>query len=594
HTGVSLAEGSYSFTAKATDASSNTSDASSAYAVVVDTTAPTGLALSTTSLTSTGAVGGASVATLSASDTHAITYGLATGDGSNDANNARFSIDGNTLKVGGSALAAGSYWIRLKASDAAGNTAYQAFTVSVSAPPPSATPDPSPSSPSTTEIVGGVAVVTRTETDGFGQPIEVVSVPTVPAVHPETGAPIQSISVPLVRGSNGAALLGADLPAGFGLRVEGPTDGFRTPSQALADLTGILGARSGDGSMAQLAAPVLGSLPNDTPVVLRTIVPSVPAGVTQAPERPIVISAPADATGTREALVIDVRNMPKGTVIALHNVEFAAIVGAVRLTGGEGSQVVVGDGAAQTILLGADDDTLYGGGGDDVVSSRTGNDQLHGDEGNDTVQGGEDNDALFGGNGGDLLLGNTGADLLLGNMGADTLYGGLDGDTLYGGRDDDALFGNDEADRLEGDDGADRLFGNTGTDLLLGNMGADTLYGGLGNDTLYGGREDDWLFGDLGDDVLFGDGGNDTLAGGAGADLFVFGQRFDAGAGDGHNVIADFNAADGDRIHLRSGLSYTLTASGAGEAVIVFSNNDTVTLSGVQNDQVQSAWFISG
>ncbi|HYH37189.1 MAG TPA: Ig-like domain-containing protein, partial [Azospirillum sp.] len=45
HTGVSLAEGSYSFTAKATDASSNTSDASSAYAVVVDTTAPTGLAL---------------------------------------------------------------------------------------------------------------------------------------------------------------------------------------------------------------------------------------------------------------------------------------------------------------------------------------------------------------------------------------------------------------------------------------------------------------------------------------------------------------------------------------------------------------------
>ena len=64
--------------------------------------------------------------------------------------------------------------------------------------------------------------------------------------------------------------------------------------------------------------------------------------------------------------------------------------------------------------------------------------------------------------------------------------------------------------------------------------------------------------------------------------------------GDGHDVIADFNAAEGDRILLRSGLTYTLAANGAGDAVIVFSNNDDVTLTGVRRDQVQSTWFVTG
>ena len=76
--------------------------------------------------------------------------------------------------------------------------------------------------------------------------------------------------------------------------------------------------------------------------------------------------------------------------------------------------------------------------------------------------------------------------------------------------------------------------------------------------------------------------------------MFIFGQRFADGLGDGHDVITDFNAAEGDRILLRDGLTYTLAANGAGDAVIVFSSNDDLTLTGVRRDQVQSTWFVTG
>ena len=48
-----------------------------------------------------------------------------------------------------------------------------------------------------------------------------------------------------------------------------------------------------------------------------------------------------------------------------------------------------------------------------------------------------------------------------------------------------------------------------------------------------------------GDDILSGGLGADRLEGGSGADLFVFGE-VDAG----RDLIADFNAAEGDRIDL--------------------------------------------
>lgn len=89
-----------------------------------------------------------------------------------------------------------------------------------------------------------------------------------------------------------------------------------------------------------------------------------------------------------EALVIDARNLPQGTELQPDNVEFAIVIGSVRVTGGNGKNYVIGDDAEQFIVLGA---------GNDTIASKQGDDQLYGDAGNDHVVGGEGNDTLYGG-----------------------------------------------------------------------------------------------------------------------------------------------------------------------------------------------------
>jgi large repetitive protein len=130
-TSSTLAAGTHTLSAKATDAAGNTSSASSGLSITVETTAPSGLAVSTTTINSSTATSAATIATLSASDAQTITYSLATGSAGNDADNGHFSISGTALNVGGTALLAGTYHIYVAATDAAGNASYQALTLNV-------------------------------------------------------------------------------------------------------------------------------------------------------------------------------------------------------------------------------------------------------------------------------------------------------------------------------------------------------------------------------------------------------------------------------------------------------------------------------
>ncbi|NVD99869.1 Ig-like domain-containing protein [Massilia sp. BJB1822] len=135
-TASSMSAGSHTVTAKAVDAAGNVSAASTALSVNIDTAAPTALALSTNTIGLSSAVGAATVATLSATDSNAVSYALVSGDGSNDAENGRFTLAGNVLKVGGTALTVGSYKVYLAATDAAGNVTKQAFVINVTEKPP--------------------------------------------------------------------------------------------------------------------------------------------------------------------------------------------------------------------------------------------------------------------------------------------------------------------------------------------------------------------------------------------------------------------------------------------------------------------------
>ncbi|MGQ9368133.1 SwmB domain-containing protein [Azospirillum sp. ST 5-10] len=424
-------------------------------------------------------------------------------------------------------------------------------------PPTSSDPGPS--------VVDGVAVDTTTTTNPDGSTSHTVVVPVVDPSRAESVGGNTVADIPLVSGG-GRAYLAAQVPTGFGLQASGPT-GAKAAGGSLDDLIQAIERHTDAGSADQAALTGGGSsflegLPADTPLLVQTIVPAMGAGA--APGAVLTISGTGtEAGGPATALVIDARNLPAGTEIALDNVSFAAVIGNVRISGGAGSQVVTGDSQDQHMVLGADDDTLHGGAGNDFVGSEGGADVLHGDLGDDTVTGGAD---------GDLLFGNPGTDALYGNLGADTLFGGQGDDQAFGGQDGDVLHGNLGADALHGNLGTDRLFGNQGDDLLYGNQGGDTLFGGQGDDRLFGGQ---------GDDVLVGNLGDDTLTGGLGADLFR--------AGEGADVVADFDAAAGDRLDA-GGAAWTVRAGDAG-AVVDFGSGNTLTLVGVRPAEVADSWF---
>jgi hypothetical protein len=122
-----LSDGSHDLTVKQTDLAGNVSTASTALTVVIDTTAPTAIALSAATATEAGATAGTTIATLSASDAHAVSYSLVAGSNGNDASNAQFSIVGGALKPIVD-LTVGTYHVYVDAVDAAGNHGQQALT----------------------------------------------------------------------------------------------------------------------------------------------------------------------------------------------------------------------------------------------------------------------------------------------------------------------------------------------------------------------------------------------------------------------------------------------------------------------------------
>ncbi len=236
--------------------------------------------------------------------------------------------------------------------------------------------------------------------------------------------------------------------------------------------------------------------------------------------------------------------------------------------------VDAGDGKDR-VFGGAKDDYLAGGKGDDVLygdNSFTDKTPKPGNvtaAGNDTIDGGEGRDLIWGEGGDDSLSGGLGDDQLIGDgevaelvsslHGRDTLDGGAGDDYLMGGGGDDLLMGGDGDDFLSGDDqstrdddtiltGNDVLDGGAGADFMLGSGGDDQLSGGTGDDTIFAGTGNDWVDGGDGGDYLEGENGNDTLLGGAGSDTLDGGAGddvLDGGAGD--DVIA---AGTGSNVYL--------------------------------------------
>jgi Ca2+-binding RTX toxin-like protein len=152
-------------------------------------------------------------------------------------------------------------------------------------------------------------------------------------------------------------------------------------------------------------------------------------------------------------------------------------------------------------------------------------------------------------------------------MGNDTVATGAGDDFAVGGKDNDLLFG------------------EAGGDVVWGNLGNDTLDGGDGNDQVRGGQGDDSVTGGAGDDFVSGDRGADTVAGGLGADLFHASQD------SGLDRVIDFHVAEGDRVLLDPGTTYTVSQVGT-DTVINMGGDNQMVLVGVDLSTLPSGWIL--
>jgi len=209
-------------------------------------------------------------------------------------------------------------------------------------------------------------------------------------------------------------------------------------------------------------------------------------------------------------------------------------------------------------------DTIDGGNGDDII---------YGEGGNDIITGGAGTNRLYGGNGNDVFIGGVGSDIFYGGDGTDTVsyinagpgvsdfidlattgsYGLATGDAYLSienvdaSNNSDVVWGTTDNNVINGNGGNDDLYGLAGDDILNGGSGNDYFRPDAGDDTVNGGDGDDTInaqFDDaFGIDTVHGDAGNDTITGNgfgryygdADNDTFYVGSGayvFDGGSGE--------------------------------------------------------------
>lgn len=285
-----------------------------------------------------------------------------------------------------------------------------------------------------------------------------------------------------------------------------------------------------------------------------------------------------DFSGYGQNQIIDLRAGSFSSVGGLRgNVSIALGVTIEQAIGGSGSDILIGNDAANNVLTGnsaanrldggAGVDTLIGGLGDEVYVMDVAGDVVTelANQGTDTVQAGMS--YSLSANIEHLILtgataindtGNSLNNTITGNSAANSLDGGAGIDTMIGGLGDDIYFVDNAGDVVTelASQGTDTVNSSV-THSLAANVENLTLTGtgaisGTGNELnniILGNSGANILSGGAGKDVLTGGGGKDSLTGGSGADAFIFTALTDSSMA-ALDLITDFNWADGDTIDL--------------------------------------------
>lgn len=247
--------------------------------------------------------------------------------------------------------------------------------------------------------------------------------------------------------------------------------------------------------------------------------------------------------------------------------------------------VLAGDNAAAKAGIFGGADSLVGSAFDDLIRGFAGSDTLATGAGADFADGGDGDDQIFGGLGNDNIVDPGGANYLRGDEGDDVIVGGVNFDDINGNMGNDTISGGASDDWVVGGKDNDIVFGDDGNDLVYGNLGDDSCNGGNGNDTVRGGQGTDTLSGGGGNDFVSGDRGDDTMTGGAGADIFH--SSSDAGV----DRVLDFSVAEGDRVQLDPGTTFSMAQIGA-DTVITMSAGSVVLVGVSMSSLLGSSVFV--
>ena len=344
----SLADGKHTLSVKQADVAGNVSAASSTLALTIDTHAPTGLSLSSSSVSGSGGKNATvgSLLTTDATTGGSFTYALVAGSG--DTDNHLFSISDGVLHIGDTGVTgSGTRSVRVSTTDAAGNSFEQILSITVR--------------PVTT--IDGVPVDIAPSTLPGGGSGTTVSVPVVTSARVDDTGNAVLADIPL-----SGNVLTAHVPIGYGLNASG---GASQPAgNSLDHLIAAILATTGDHDPADRShltgngQDFLNLLPTTVPLLVETVVPIAGSG---APGTALTLTG-TSSSSQQTALVINTGQLPSGSTLTLQNVDFAAIVGAANINANTAGQTLTGDAASQHFTVSATNSSqVFSGGGDDVL-----------------------------------------------------------------------------------------------------------------------------------------------------------------------------------------------------------------------------------
>ena len=226
-----------------------------------------------------------------------------------------------------------------------------------------------------------------------------VTIPVVTSGRVDDTGSSGLADIPLATKDTGT-ILSAHVPLGFGLTASG---GASQPAGNSLDhlIAAIIAATPNNAPSDQShltgnGQNFLSLLPSSVPLLVQTVVPTT--GST-APTQALTLTGSSSAS-QHTALVIDASQLPSGASLSLQQVDFAAIIGSVSVTGSTNGQILTGDAANQhfTIAAASGSQVFAGGGNDTLALGASQAPQsatlaatpltttvLHGGQGSDTV-----------------------------------------------------------------------------------------------------------------------------------------------------------------------------------------------------------------